>query len=90
MVFVDLDDGEALKRLLLNEELLFKNNYPQVVMARAASAIACNYDLIMKRFNGCAIPVLRGPPVSGKASALKAVMSVFGIRRFTSGTYIFF
>lgn len=87
--FSDLDDGDSLKQLLLMEQALFKNNYPQVILAHAASSMACNFDLIIKKFNGCAIPVLRGPPVSGKTSALKAVMSVFGIRRFTSGTHKF-
>ena len=89
-MFLDMDNGESLRELFLKEEQLFKNNYPQVVLAHAASSMACNYDLIIKKFNGCAIPVLKGPPVCGKTSALKAVMSVFGIRRFTSGRHEIF
>ncbi|XP_028409953.1 uncharacterized protein LOC114532610 [Dendronephthya gigantea] len=79
----DLDDGAAFKRLLVTEKALFQNNYPQVVLAHAGSSMACNYDLILKKFDGCAIPVLMGPSVSGKTTALKAVMSIFGIRKFT-------
>ena len=84
-VFSDLDEGESLKNLLKMEEVLFKNNYPQVIWAHAASSMACNYDVIVKKFSGCAMPILTGPPVSGKTTALRAVMSVFGVKRFTSG-----
>ena len=54
------------------------NNFPQVVMAHAASSIAANYDLVVKEFDGFATPILKGHPVSGKTTALKAVLSVFG------------
>jgi len=74
----DLDDGEALKELIQAEKDLFGNNYPQVVMAHAVSSLAANFDLVIETFDGCGIPVLVGHPVSGKSTALKAVLSVFG------------
>ena len=43
-----------------------------------------NYDLIVKEFDGCATLVLKGKPVSRKTSALKAVLSVFGLQHFSS------
>jgi len=57
-------------------------------MAHAASSIAANYDLVVKEFDGCATPILKGHPVSGKTTALKAVLSVFGQTQFTSGKYL--
>lgn len=47
--------------------------------------MGANYNSIIEMFDGCSIPVLRGHPVSGKTTALKAVLSVFGIKRFSSG-----
>ena len=70
------------------ERKLFVNNFPQVVMAHAASSIAANYDLVVKEFDGCATPILKGHPVSGKTTALKAVLRVFGQTQFTSGKYL--
>ena len=76
-----------MKSLFEAERALFKNNFPQVIMAHAASSMAANYSIIVKLFDGCAIPVLKGRPVSGKTTALKAVLSVFGINHFSSGKY---
>lgn len=86
--YLEFDQGEALCDLLEAERRLFKNNFPQVVMAHAASSIAANYDLVVKEFDGCATPILKGHPVSGKTTALKAVLSVFGQTQFTSGKYL--
>ena len=83
----EFDEGEGLKKLLEAEKELFKNNFPQVALAHAASSIEANYDLVVNEFDGCATPVLKGQPVSGKTTALKAVMSVFGEKHFTSVMY---
>lgn len=56
-------------------------------MAHGASSIAANYDLVVKEFDGCATPILKEHPVSGKTTALKAVLSVFGQTNFTSGMF---
>jgi len=47
-------------------------------MTHAASSLCANFDLTIDMFDGCGIPVLIGHPVSGKSTALKAVLSVFG------------
>ena len=83
----EFDEGEGLKKLLEAEKELFKNNFPQVVLAHAASSIEANYDLVVNEFDGCATPVPKCQPVSGKTTALKAVMSVFGEKHFTSVMY---
>lgn len=83
--FAEFDQGDALKKLIEAEKDLFSNNFPQVVLAHAASAMAANYRLIVNEFDGCATPVLKGHPVSGKTTALKAVLSVFGQKHFNSG-----
>ena len=67
------------------ERELFRNNFPQVVLGHVASGIACNYDLVQDIWEGCATPVFKGPPISGKTTALRTVLSVFGIRSFHSG-----
>jgi len=74
----DLDNGDALKKLFTAEKELFGNNFPQVLMTHAASSLCANFDLTIDMFDGCGIPVLIGHPVSGKSTALKAVLSVFG------------
>ena len=71
--YLEFDQGEALCDLLKAERRLFKNNFPQVAMAHAASSIAADYDQVVKEFDGCAIPILKGHPVSGKTTSLKAV-----------------
>ena len=50
--------------------------------------LAASYDLVIKEFDGCATSVLKGHPVSGKMTALKAVLSVFGQTHFSSGKYL--
>ena len=67
-----------MKNLFKAEKALFGNNFPQVLMAHTASRLCANFDLTFDLFDGCAIPVLIGHPVSGKSTALKAVLSVFG------------
>jgi hypothetical protein len=54
-------------------------------MGHAASGMAANYDLLIREFEGCPTPVLKGEPVSGKTTALKCILSVFGITKFSSG-----
>lgn len=84
---VDLDDGESLKNLFEAEKELFGNNFPQVLMAHAASSLCANFDLAIETFDGCGIPVLVGHPVSGKSTALKAVLSVFGDNTLVNSEY---
>ena len=74
-----------MKNLTEAERNLFQNNFSQVLIPHGASSIAANYDLVVKEFDGCATPILKGHPVSGKTTALKAVLSVFGQTHFTSG-----
>ena len=84
-VSTDFDQGEALKALLQAEQDLFQNNFPQVIMAHAVSSIVANYDLVVEEFDGCSVPVLQGQPVSGKTTAMRAVLSVFGQTKFNCG-----
>lgn len=76
--FTELDGGEALAELFRSEKSMFANNFSQVLMAHAVSALAANFDLVVDKFDGCGIPAFIGHPVSGKSTALKAVPSVFG------------
>ena len=50
-----------------------------------ASGMAANYDLLIREFEGCPTPVFKGEPVSGKTTALKCILSVLGIIKFSSG-----
>lgn len=52
--------------LCLHDHFLLWKLFPQVVLAHAASAMAANYRLKVNEFDGCATPVLKGYPVSGK------------------------
>ena len=63
---------------------MFENNFPQVVMTHAVSAIAAYYEKVLELFDSCAIPVLKGHPVSGKTTCLKAALSPFEISSFLS------
>ena len=49
------------------------------------SGMAANYDLLIREFEGCPTPVFKGEPVSGKTTALKCILSVLGIIKFSSG-----
>jgi len=53
---------------ILAEKSLLANNFPQGLMTIAR----------VKRFGGCALPVLFGAPQSAKTTALKAALSVVG------------
>jgi hypothetical protein len=81
-IFIAFNNGEALCELIEAEQELYQNNFLQVIMAHIATGMAANYDTIVKRFGGCPTPVLMGEPVSGKTTAMKAVLSVFGIFDF--------
>ena len=76
-----------MKTLLTVEQQLFQNNFPQVVMAHAVFSIVANYDLVVEEFDRCSVPVLQGKPVSGKTTAMRAVLSVFGQTKFSGGKY---
>lgn len=66
---VDLDNGEALKKLFTTE----KKNSLEIIFLK------CWWLMLQAvMFDGCSIPVLIGYPVSGKSTALMAVLSVFG------------
>ena len=67
-----------MKELIKAEKGLLANNFPQAVLTVACCAIGANYELIVKEFGGCALPVLFGAPQSAKTTALKAALSVFG------------
>ena len=56
-------------------------------MAHAVSSIVANYDLVVEEFDGCSVPVLQAQPVSGKTTAMRAVLSVFGETKFSGGKY---
>lgn len=81
-----IDDGEALRKLILAEKSLLANNFPQGLMTIACVAIGTNYDLVVKNFGGCALPVLFGAPQSAKTTALKAALSVVGNPDIVQGT----
>ena len=57
-------------------------------MVHAASSLCANFDLTIETFDGCGIPVLIGYPVSGKSTALKAVLSVFGDNTLVNSEYM--
>ena len=84
---IDFDNGEALGELILAEKGLLQNNFPQALMCHAASGMAANYDLLIDEFEGCPTPVLQGEPLSGKTTAMKAALSVFGITKCFSGKF---
>jgi len=54
-------------------------------MAHAVSSIVANYDVVVQEFDGCSVSVLQGQPVSGKTTAMKAVLSVFRQTKFNCG-----
>ena len=85
ILFTDFDNGEALRELMLAEKELLQNNFPQALMCHAASGMAANYDLLIEEFEGCPMPVLKGEPLSGKTTSMKAALSVFGIKKSFSG-----
>ena len=88
MIYFLIDFGEALGELIQAEKELLQNNFPQALMCHAASGMAANYDLLIEEFDGCPTPVLMGEPLSGKTTAMKAALSVFGIAKCFSGKLI--
>ena len=56
-------------------------------MTIAYVAIGVNYDLVVKTFGGCALPVLFGAPQSAKTTALKAALSVVGNTDIVQGMW---
>ena len=74
----ELDGWEALAELFRSKKSLFAKNFSQVLMAHAVSTFADNFDLVAEKFDGCGISVFIGHPVSGKSTAMKDALSVFG------------
>ena len=74
-----------MKTLLTVKEQIFQNNFPQLVMTHAVSSTVANHDLVVEEFDGCWVPFLQGQPVSGKTTAMRAVLSVFGQTKCSGG-----
>ena len=47
-------------------------------MSHTVSTFAANFDLVAEKLHGCGISVFIGHPVSGKSTAIKDALSVFG------------
>lgn len=74
--FSDVDNGEAMKKLILSLKDLCGSNFPQALLTIACVGMGANYDLIQQQVGSCSMGVLVGVPMSGKTTVLKAALSL--------------
>ena len=72
--FSDVDNGEAMKKLILSLKDLCGSNFPQALLTIACVGMGANYD--QQQVGSCSMGVLVGVPMSGKTTVLKAALSL--------------
>ena len=82
-----ISSGLSLKNSSVKNVSQRKRSFSEQFFSSGAG-IAANYDLVIQEFNGCVTLVLKGHPVVGKTTDLRAVMSVLGKTNFTSGMFL--
>ena len=81
-----IEDGEALPKVILAEKSLLANNFQQGLKTIERVTNGANYDPVIQKLCGCALPVLFRAPQFAKTTALKAALSVVGNTDIKHGT----
>ena len=88
-IHLPLGECNHLYSMLGCLEETLQHNFHSGVLALGAAGMALQYDAIMKEMHYCPMPFLTGPSGTGKTTALKSALSLFGghnTRFFSSGS----
>ena len=79
----------VLKEIFLQIQACLKHNLIPGLLIIAGAAMAFHYRQIVSTYGGCSIMVATGPPATGKSTAIKVGLSLFGCSNnnvFVKGT----
>ena len=79
----------VLKEILLQVKACLKHNLIPGLLMIAGATMAFHYRQIVSTYGGCSIMVATGPPATGKSTAIKVGLSLFGCSNnnvFVKGT----
>ena len=85
--------NEPISNLVNLLEIISKHNFKSSLMVIAGAIMAFHYSLIKDIYGGCPITVATGPSETGKSTAIRAALSLFGahkISRYVKGTNALF
>ena len=68
----------SLRPLVETLRTVLKHNFCAGMLSLGASAMAVHYSTILRKRNHCHVPLLTGPSGTGKTTALKSALSLFG------------
>lgn len=80
---------DRLKDLVLTIENISKHNFIPTIMMIAGTLVSFHYETIVDTYGGCPITVAIGESETGKSTAIRAGLSLFGcdeISRYVKGT----
>ncbi|XP_064393840.1 uncharacterized protein LOC135341260 [Halichondria panicea] len=72
---------EPLKDLLDGLQIATKHNYPRALLVLGGTIMSCHYTHIAAKYGGFPIVLAVGPTETGKSTALKAALSIFGMAK---------
>ena len=83
----NLDQGASLRRMLEIQKKYVGANFPSNILLLGGLGLAVHYEQLSKIYDGVPLTIAYGHPVSGKSSAVKAVMAVIGQDEKTGGKH---
>ena len=81
-----LDDGTALREVILIQEKYLGENFPATLLILGGMGLAIHYEQLASLYDGVPLIMAFGSPVSGKSLAVEMAMSLLSIRESIGGT----
>ena len=69
---------DVLQKMILHLRVCMKHNFDSSVVLIGATVMACHYQHIAAKYNGCPIPLAVGPAEAGKTTSILTALSLFG------------
>ena len=73
-----MDQGASLQRMVEIQKKYVGVNFPSNLLLLGGLGLAVHYEQLSTMYDGVPLIMAYGHPVSGKSSAVKAVMAVIG------------
>ena len=84
---------EPLEDLVATLEIISKHNFHSCLVIISGMIMAFHYSTIKELYGGCPVVVAMGPSETGKSTAIRAALALFGVHktsRYVKGTNALF